>query len=245
MLFVLFNHIKKLFSGKNILKIRLLYLFSGSLFLISCSNNHCDEPMYAPLIVSFYSEIDTSKQVPLKYLALESIGIPGFVNLSESSGVQLFLKKFDNSTGFSFFSANDQSRVDTLIFLEKRNSADCPCLNPGENQVSVYQGNNNIFFLCNRAGNMLTFHKEQPDVMFLKKENQDTLFVIKSAKDILTVKYTTTQVFVSAECGCLTTFYIDELKQHTYNNITDALITNRSVTGNYNEKHIRLYFENY
>ena len=216
----------------------------GLLFFISCSNNHCKESMFVPLAVSFYSEADTSLQVSPKFLAIEGVGAQHFINVSGTNGVQLFLKKFDESTGFLFVSANDQSKIDTLILVEKRGNDDCPCINPNGDSVLVYKENDHTLFLCNRANNMLIFYKEQPEVLFFKNTNLDTLFVFKPAKDMLTVKHTNTQTFVSAECGCLTTFDIDEL-QLTYNNITDALITKKSVTNNYNEKHIRIYFENY
>ncbi len=234
-----------LFSDRKIRGWRFFCFLCGFLFLISCKNDYCEDSMYAPLVVSFYSEADTSVQVTPQFLAIEGVGSDSYINASGTNSVQLSLKKFDESSSFLFASATDQSKTDTLLFVEKRNNADCPCSNPNGDSVSVYNDNGTTLFLCNQAGSMLIVYKDQPDVLFVKNTNQDTLFAFEPTKDILSVKYSNTQEFVSAECGCLTTFYIDDELQHTHNNISDALITNRSVTSSYNEKHIRIYFQNY
>ena len=163
----LLNHTKILLSGVKIRETGFFCFLFSLLFFISCSNHHCKEPMFVPLVVSFYSEADTSLQVSPQFLMING------VDVSRINSVQLFLKKFEESSEFLFAYDSTQSKTDRL-----------------------------------------------------------------------TIKHTNTQIFVSAECGCLTTFYLDELR-HTNNNITDAIIIKKSVTSNYNEKHIRIYFENY
>ena len=174
--FLFNNHTQ---SNKNLIT-AFFCLLTGFLFFTSCSNYHCKEPMYVPLAVSFYSDVDTSQQVKFIFLKIQGIGSDSIRNASErNSEDSLSLKKFENSTGFVF--------------------------------TSTY-----------------------------KNEREELISVV----DTLTIRHTNTQEFVSAECGCRTTFRLEEV-WHTRHNITDAIITKKSVTSNYNEKHIRIYFENY
>jgi hypothetical protein len=240
-----FNHIQVLFFGKKNRRTGFFcFLFSLLLFISSCSNNHCVEPMYVPLVVSFYSEMDTTLQVSPGFLLIEGVGSDSLMNASGSNSVHLSLKKFDESTSFLFTFAH--SRIDTFVLVGKVGTFDSPCGNPNGDSVSVYKKNNNIFYLCNQTSNILIVSGErpEPEVLFFRKVIQDTLFVSELISDVLSIKHSNTQVFVSAECGCLTTFYLDEVR-HTQNNIRDYLITNRSVTSKFNEKHIRIYIENY
>ena len=227
------------FFGKKNRKGTFFCLLAGFLFFISsCSNNHCVEPMYAPLVVSFYSEMDTSEHVSPRFLIVEGIDRSGH------NSVNLYLKKFEESTNFSFIFAHDESKIDTFVFVGKVNSSISPCNNSNVDSISVYKKNDEIFFLCSRANNALIIYGERPEILFIQNTAQDTLFLFESTRDVLSVKHTNTQVFVSAECGCLTTFNIDEVR-HTNNNIRDVLITNKSVTSAYHERHIRIYIENY
>jgi len=177
-----FNYIQVFFFGKKNRRIGF-FCFLFSLFLFaSCNNYHCKEPMYVPLVVSFYSDADTSKQLEPHFLEIKGVGNDSIFQGSEKYDRRarlLSLKKFENSTAFVF--------------------------------TSTY-----------------------------KNEGGESISVV----DTLTIRHTNTQIFVSAECGCLTTFRLDEIR-HTNNNITDFLITNRFVTSNYNERHIRIYFENH
>jgi len=233
------------FFGKKNRKGTFFCLLAGFLFFISsCSNNHCVEPMYAPLVVSFYSEMDTSLQISPRFLTIEGVGSYNFTNVSGRNSVNLYLKKFDESTSFLFTFAHDESKIDTFIFVEKVSNSFSPCGNPNGDSISVYKKDGNFFFLCNEVNNALIVYGEGPEVLFLQNRAQDTLFVLEPTRDVLSVKHSNTQVFVSAECGCLTTFNIDEVR-HTSNNIRDVLITNKSVTSAYNERHIRIYIENY
>ena len=175
-----FNHIQPLFSGKKSRKIVFFCILLTLLFFASCSNHHCKEPMYVPLVISFYSDIDTSKQVTFKYLEIKGVGSDSIINISGNYTL-LPLRKFENSSNFVFISGYDTGEEIRTFF------------------------------------------------------------------DTLTIKHTNTQEFVSAECGCLTTFRLDEVR-HTRRNITDAIIVKQSVTSsiaNSNESHIKIYFENY
>jgi hypothetical protein len=188
--------------------------------------------------------MDTAKQVSPKFLLIEGVGSYNLMNASGSNSVHLSLKKFEESTSFLFAFAHEESRIDTFLFVEKISSSISPCGNSNGDSVSVYRKDDNIFYLCSQANNVLIVYGERPEALFLKNISQDTLFVFESTSDVLSIKHSNTQVFVSAECGCLTTFYLDEVR-HTQNNIRDYLITNRFVTSSYNERHIRIYIENY
>ena len=153
--------------------------FSIILFISSCSNNHCDQSMTTPLVISFYLNTDTSQQVSPRFLMIEGVDSPYYIDASGKSSVQLSLRKFDGLSRFLFKLANDESPVDTLLVI---------------------------------------------------------------TEDVLSIRHTNTQDFVSAECGCLTTYYIDEV-QFTSNGIGDVSITSHTVTNSYNEKHIKIYFK--
>jgi len=221
----------------------VLVTFLTLLCISSCNNNHCDDPMYTPFVVSFYSELDTTVQISPRFLIVEGVDAPYYMDVSGKNSMELFLKKFDESSSFAFSFANDYSAIDTLIFVAKISNFDSPCVN-SEDSVLVYRKNDNIFFLCNHTNSLLILYNEQPEISFFRNVSEDTLFVFKPTRDILSVKHTNTQEFISAECGCLTTFYINEIR-HTNNNITDVSITKRTVTSNYNEKHVKIFFENY
>ena len=240
-----FNYIPPIFSGKKNRKPAFFCLLTAFLFFISsCSNNHCTDPMYAPLVVSFYSEIDTSVQISPRFLVIEGIGSNDLMNVSGHNSVNLFLKKFEESTNFSFTFAHDESKIDTFIFVEKINSSISPCGSSNGDSISIYRKDNNLFCLCSQSNNALIVYGEGPEILFLQSTAPDTLFLFEPTRDVLSIKHTNTQTFVSAECGCLTTFKLDEVR-HTNNNIRDVLITDSSVTSAYNEKHIRIYIENY
>ena len=166
------------------------FLVALLFFFTSCSNHHCKEPMFVPLLVSFYSYIDTSQQVPPNFfetLEIKGIGNDSVFEKMERNGQRvmlLSLKKFENSTDFLITSTYNNELEETV-----------------------------------------------------------------SVEDTLIIKHTNTQEFVSAACGCLTTFRLDEVR-HTRHNIgDDAIIFNESVISsivtNYNEPHIKIYFKNY
>ncbi len=154
------------------------------LFITSCSNYHCKDPMFVPLVISFHSDADTSIRLDPSYNFLR---IKGIGNVRKDSLFQkpptgewtlpVSLNRFENSTGFE------------LTTLYKNES--------GEEKFSV---------------------------------------------DTLTVIHTNT-------CGCRTVFRLDTVDLRTHYNITEAVISDKSVTSsivvNYNEAHIKIYVKNH
>ena len=165
---------------KKKINIFLFAVYSLSL-ITSCKNNHCTEPMYAPMVVSFYSGQDTTKQVSPPYLTIQGMGSDSLINASGSNNANLPLKQAAGSSQFLFTIADGNSPVDG-----------------------------------------------------------DPVLI----QDTLTVIHTNTLDFVSAECGCLTTYHIEDA-QFEQNKIGTISIINRSVTSNYNERHINIYLQNY
>jgi hypothetical protein len=191
-----FNHIPSQFSGKKCRKPGLFCLLLGLLFFASCSNHHCKEPVFVPLVVALYSDADTSVRISRNFLTVKAVGNDSINSVADSIltewsnkyyndwQVLLSLKNFKDSTRFLF--------------------------------VSTYN---------NESGESVEI------------------------KDTLTVKHTNIQEFVSAECGCITTFELENTVHHTLNNITEITVLNQSVTSsiakNQNEKHIKILFKNY
>ncbi len=171
-----------------------LFFLLGLLFFISCSDHHCKEPMVSPLVLGFYSGLDTSVQIPRDFLEITAVGTDSINSFADSIFNEfpgydakvrvLSLKNFNDSTNFLF--------------------------------ISTYN---------NESGESIR------------------------VKDTLTVKHTNTQEFISAECGCLTTFRLDTTLLYTRHNITEAIVFNQYVTSsivnNPDEKHIKIFFKNY
>lgn len=217
------------------------------IFISSCSNDHCEEPMNSPLEISFYSEIDTTQQVAPAYMGIIGMNDKNagfYLNASGQNSIQLPLKKFDGSTQFLFAVASVYSPVDVLVYQEERANADCPCSNPN-GTVPVYLENDSPVYLCNDDNGMLILYKNEGlNVAFAADRKTDTIFAFRTTEDKLNIKYENTLEFISAECGCLTTFYLNDL-EFERNNIGEVFIRNHSVTNKYNEQHIKIYLENY
>ncbi len=197
--------------------------------------------------------------ISFSFLAIQGIDsekyIDSIVNVSGTgkNSVQLPLKKFSESSKFLFLSAQNQP-IEEYIFKEKRSNTGSLCPQNSDS-ISVYSNGENEFLLCNEidrineANNVIiVVNNDQLEEFFFRYKNQDTLRISRPTKDTLNINYTYTQEFVSAECGCLTTFELDEV-QYTNHYINEAIISNKSVkssiVNNPDDKHIKIYFKNY
>ena len=133
----------------------------------------------------------------------------------------------------AFYSDADTSQQVKFIFLEIKGIGSDSVRNASgrysEDSLSLKKFENSTSFMFTSTYN---------------NEEEEPISVV----DTLTIRHTNMQEFVSAECGCRTTFRLDEVR-HTRHNIADAIIFDQYVTSsianNHNEKHIKIYFKNY
>jgi hypothetical protein len=209
----------------------------------SCSNDHCSEPMYAPLVVSFYSEIDTSRQVAPAYMAIEGLGTSSFHNVSGKDTIHLSLRKFEENSRFRFFTAYQNSPEEVWTYIEDRPNGLCPC-ETQSGYVPVYQSGETEIFICKEENPMLVVYRDSPSVYFLKERGTETLSAYIPTENILVINYKNMQEFISAECGCLVTHRLENM-DFQWDGIGEIIIKDQSVNNKYDERHVNIYLENY
>ena len=86
-------------SGLILRKIRLFFV-SFVIVLTSCSNEHCDEVMYAPLIVDFFTEYDDTPAQPSCFMAI-GIGTDSVLDFSGKTRMELPLNMTSNISEYA------------------------------------------------------------------------------------------------------------------------------------------------
>lgn len=224
----------------GLLKTMGVSLVRGWLFIIhalvltlvcpSCNNDHCDESMYAPLGLSFYSELDTSVQVTPPYLLVKGVGSDSLMSLGGAQRIYIPLNPNLNESRF-------------LWVMEPADGA-AP-VDISTDTVWSGQKLERVRYLLD--GRDLVLHKIVGDAYVF---GGDTIFFYQKGffyepcQDTLNVSYDLHQEFLSGECGYLTTFYLKSLR-FSSDKVGEIMITNRSVTNKYNERHVNIYLENY
>jgi hypothetical protein len=245
------NKIQPSFPDKKYWGNGLLYCFLGcflGLFLTttSCSNDHCSESMYAPLIISFRSEIDTSRSVAPAYMAIEGVNSLHFRNISAKDSIHLPLRKLEETSKFRFYTAIPESQQEIWTYVENRPNNQCPCENLS-GTVPVYEYNGTEIFICSETNEepmLFVYKNTTPTVFFLKGRETGTLSVYVPTEDVLSINYQNTQEFISGECGCLVTHRLNYMI-FEQNGIGEIVIKAHSVSNRYDERHANIYLENY
>lgn len=204
-------------------------LFVSALFS-SCVNDHCNENMYAPLNVAFYSEIDTSQQAGLAFLLVQGVGTDSITLATNLFNINLTLNANQPSSSFAmgfplpeadFFIQDGENRFISLI----------------DEQSYTLNGkiNDDIYLFNNRL----------EDAKKFLSMGDDSIFIFQKIKfDTLKVTYDRTIEFVSAECGCMNTYTV-KTAGFIHKRIGETIISNPLINSQNNEKHIRVYLENY
>lgn len=215
-------------SGLILRKIRLFFV-SFVIVLTSCSNEHCDEVMYAPLIVDFFTEYDDTPAQPSYFMAI-GIGTDSVLDFSGKTRMELPLNMTSNISEYAVAIADkDVNYVPYLII----------------NDSTFYSTDNTI-----------VIRKKIDDIYFEKDFNRywqmtddsdtdDSYLFLRAVKfDTLTVKYANQYEFVSAECGCLATQILLDF-QFKNRNIGIAQIVNPLIRNNNANANVEIFLENY
>lgn len=204
----------------------------ASLALSSCRNDHCDELMYAPTTLLFYSEMDTSVTVEPAMLVLKGVGSDSVMNCSKHSSVQLRLDNRDEHCMFACavvtaHSANDYMSVGSSVRLT------------GDGVEMEFPS-----YTLDEETGVITFEGSD-EVRLMRWPDDDSTFVVARPEvDTLVFDYTNTVEFVSAECGCFVSHVLKNVK-FLHNGIGTVSVVDSTVTNLSDAKNVKIYLENY
>lgn len=200
------------------------------LALMSCRNDHCDELMYAPTNVLFYSEMDTSVSVEPTLLVLMGVGSDSVMNFSSQKSIQLKLDNANERCMFACAIVTDHSLCDTLFEGEELR-----LVGPGLNVVcSEKVESSSVLSLGDFS--MLRYNRGGLS---------DTSYLVARPEiDTLVFDYSNQIEFVSAECGCLVSHTLKNVK-FLHNGIGSISVVDSSVTNLSDAKNVKIYLENY
>lgn len=201
------------------------------LSLVSCRNNHCDDLMYAPTNVLFYSEVDTSVAAQPMFLMIQGVGADSVIDVTWKSSVELLLDNKNERCSFAFAVITQNSKTDTLSFMGEQCRISGPDLDV--TYPSFEEKNGSYFFDGLKC------------VRLLGAPLSDTSFLcLRPDMDTLEFEYDNSIDFVSAECGCVVNHHIKNVK-FIHNGIGSVIVTDSTVTNLSDAKNVKIYLENY
>ena len=221
---------------KNTLRLSagwLVALCVAMLCLSSCRNDHCDELMYAPTTVLFYSEMDTSVAVSPYLLVLKGVGTDSIINCSGKSSAQVRLDNDNERCMFACAVVTDHSAYDTLFL--------------GSSVRLAGNWGSLSFPSCkiDEGTKVVTFDDDFYTTRLLRWPIDDsTYWVSRPEFDTLVFDYTNTVQFVSAECGCFVSHVLKNVK-YLHNGIGSVLVVDSTVTNLSDAQNVKIYLENY
>lgn len=198
--------------------------------LSACKNDHCDELMFAPTNVLFYSEMDTSVSVGPALLVMRGVGTDSVMNFSSRESIQLKLDNDNERCMFACAVVTDHSLCDTLIEGETLR-----LVGPGLNLICPFKNeSSDVLFLGDF--DMVRYQREQL--------SDSSYLVARPEIDTLVFDYTNLVEFVSAECGCVVSHTLKNVK-FLHNGIGSVVVSDSSVTNLSDAKNVKIYLENY
>jgi len=212
----------------------VLWIVAGAslLSLPACKNDHCDELMYAPTTLLFYSEMDTSVSVDPVLLVLKGVESDSVMNCSKQSSVQLRLDNRTERCMYSCAVVTDHSAYDFLY-------AGSSVRLTGEGVDLEFPS-----YTLDEATGVITFEGSD-EVRLMRWSEDDTTFVVSRPEvDTLVFDYTNTVEFVSAECGCFVSHVLKNVK-FLHNGIGTVSVVDSTVTNLSDAKNVKIYLENY
>lgn len=200
--------------------------------LLSCRNDHCDDLMFAPTNLFFYSEMDTSVAVEPYGLFIKGVGVDTVIDVDDESMVQIFLNNAQEECRFAFAVTSEHSLSDTLYF--------------GDNAYRlVGEGLDVSYSSYEKVGDAYIFNGDfNTASVFDRKLEEGVYLMTRPEVDTLVLSYTNLVEFVSAECGCLTTHRLKDVK-FLHNGIGSVAVVDSVVTNLSDAKNIKIYLENY
>lgn len=212
---------------------RLMVAVSALVALSACRNDHCDDLMFAPTNILFYSEVDTSVMVRPYALYIQGVGVDSIIHVDEKNMVEVALDNSSESCRFAFAVTSEHSLSDTLYLSD-------------EGYRLVGEKLNVTYGSYERVGsNALIFDDDFNTIRVLNREIEENVYLMDRPEvDTLVFQYTNLIEFVSAECGCLTTHRIKDVR-FLHNGIGTVAVVDSVVTNLSDAKNIKLYLENY
>ena len=200
-----------------------------SFLLSSCINDHCNEQMYTPLSVNFYSEIDTAKEVVPLFMVWNGEGSDSIMTVSGSS-IALPLNPGQDEVRFAVAVAHTACETEVLIHYDS---------------TTTYTtlDHSQTYELTSSQGNYYNFDHSSEIRMYAGAEDSFCVFY-KPVIDTLKVTYTPNIEFVSAECGCMNTYEIKSVR-FEHGKIGNPAIRVSTVNNMTDAKHIKIFLENY
>lgn len=203
--------------------------FAG--WFLSCRNDHCDDLMYAPTNLFFYSEVDTSVLVKPYDLFMQGVGTDSLIMIDNDEMVSISLDNAKESCQFAFAVTSEHSLRDTLSITD-------------DSYHLTGEGLDRTFPSVQNVGNAFFFESFDNVWVLDEKIDDETFVVLRPEVDTLVMEYTNLLEFVSAECGCLTTHRLKSVK-FLHNGIGTVSVVDSIVTNLSDAKNIKIYLENY
>lgn len=204
-------------------------LFIMSLFS-SCINDHCNENLYAPLNITFYSELDTSVQATPSFLLIQGVGTDSLINASWLSNVNVTL---DATKQESYFAMTQSTSTELLRLIQLSKN------------TFITEDSSQFYTLDKVINESIHCFNGDFEQTCILAATEDSLFTFVKLKfDTLKITYNVSLEFVSAECGCMNTYTLKSA-DFTHKGFGSTLISNSLINSQSNEKHIRIYLENY
>ncbi len=200
--------------------------------LLSCRNDHCDDLMYAPTNLLFYSEMDTSVAVKPYAMYIKGVGVDTVIDVDGESMVEISLDNSRESCRFAFAVISEHSVSDTLYLAEGSYRLVGPDL------ARTYSS-------LEKIDDAYIFEDDFNTIRVFDRELEEGVYLMgRPDVDTLVLSYTNLVEFVSAECGCLTTHRLKDVK-FLHNGIGSVSVVDSIVTNLSDAKNIKIYLENY
>ncbi len=215
----------------------------------SCITNHCNDSVYAPLNLTFYSEIDTAVAVTPSFFCLQGVGSDSIIFASGQNNVNLTLN--DQQTSTDFVATITFSGSPVSVYLADSEAVFLPYWKTNVAGKLVLDSIPSTYIsLDGTARHYVTHFKSNYFVFDDGSSNilagqSDGYFYFQSPNtDTLRITHENTLEFVSAECGCMNTHTIKQAV-FLHKGVASAQIVNPLINNQNYESHIKLFLENY
>lgn len=195
----------------------------------NCVNDHCNEPLYTPINIAFYSETDTAKQAIPMGLTFQGVGTDSIINASGQFAVNLSLDALNDECLYAVALTHVESPLE-LLTLNSENKL----ISSDGQEHPVKRILNDVVYEFGDFEDQLTFVGKVDSIYVFRKPTFDTL----------KISYERALEFISAECGCMNTYTIKQAR-FIHNKIANVMIHTQQINNQSYEKHIQLYLENY
>lgn len=219
----------KIIEVRNFLRKIALFFVAGFAFLVSCDNEHCDEVMYTPLRIDLYGDMDTLKKATPFSLLMMGIGTDSILDFSYQSQITLPLNSGSNTSRFAMALTDGSCEISAMKLINGNKFVDF-----ASGDTVIFQKKIENFYIEN------DFYSAK----YKLDESDSIYYFLKPAYDTLLILYHNQYEFVSAECGCLTSQLLFNIK---FENDGFGIITllNPMINNKNNEANAKIFLKNH